>query len=119
MEQITTKESQEQLRMAKNMQKFLSETKGIPCKVVNLNEGKKDKEDQEIPGEYEIHSTSGKGQKNFKWKIIFDREDVDDDGKPRRHLVIEEKIDFEVDKNPQLSLIISHYRKPSPKKMKV
>ena len=117
--EITAKESQAQLQMAKNMQKFLDETKGIPCKVLNLNEGKKmkdpddDSKEIEVPGEYKVIGIKGKkGSRSYAWEISFDRDDIDDKGLPRRHLIIEKNIDFEVSKNPHLFMILDLYRKP-------
>ena len=118
--EITAKESQAQLQMAKNMQKFLAETKGIPCKIINLNEGKKmkdpDDKDKEIdvPGVYVVKGLKGKkGSRSFNWNISFDQDDIDDKGLPRRHLIIEDEIDFEVTKNPHLNMILELYRKPA------
>ncbi len=122
MKTLSNKESQDQLRMAKNMRNFLNDTKGIPCLVVNLNEGKKmkneEKEEIDVPGEYQVESSKGPNEKKFTWKITFDTDDIDEKGKPRRHLILQGNINFEVCMNSQLIFILNFYQVPVKKKAK-
>jgi hypothetical protein len=112
---VTEKQSKSLLQMSKNMKRFLSETKGIPCKIVNLNEGKTEKiddEEKDVPGIYEIVGVQKKkGSKKFPWKITFDLDDIDDDGKPRRHMILDKvEVDFIVTTNGQLMLLLDNYQ---------
>jgi len=119
---VTDSESKSLNSMSKNMQKFLNDTKGIPCKIIQLNAGETAKDDdgneKPVPGIFEIVGIRNKkGSKRFPWKITFDLNDEDDKGKFRRHLLLgtDSKINFIVSTNAQLMFLLDFYQEPKPK----
>ena len=114
---ITLKESKQIHSMAKNMSKFLTEVKMIPNKIITFESDEKNKE-SEI-NTYEIVGIKNKkGSKCFNWKIYFNLSKKDVKGRFHRHMLLNDSIDFQVENNTHLCLLLNNYNKPIVKKVK-
>lgn len=121
---VTEKESIKLHQMSKNMQRFLADTKGIPCKIIKANAGEKitiEEEEVDAPFIYQISSVQNKkGSKRFPWNITFDLNDIDDKGLFRRHLSLgKEEVDFIVTTNAQLMFLLDFFQPSKVEKPKV